>query len=407
MSGKDYLQIWYRAQVGIALFCVCVIGGWEAYHGLPYVPYCIIMGLILIFAAVDELVDLPKWLSAANRWLQCLVQPIILVAVWAIMTREIIVRLQLPARGVMIMTMTYYIVMFAPMAGIVGGQLKTAVARLFYPFAWFNIVIGMVGVIYPTKFAGPTFFAQLLTTGDLGCLAFFLMAVAAMRSWEMSWPGIMPRFGTDFSWWHLALLLLVGLLYIFINGFSSGTSWSNLLTSYDFAAFHPTINFALEAFEAGVAEETLCRFIGLGVLLYAFRNLRAQVPVALIVSAVLFGCLHLANLVEQPLLITTLQVVGATMMGLYFGVVYLYTGQLWLAMFLHALLDFVAFSVSGTTSMSGTPGLSDWYLLGVTVVIFGGIAWWMMTGKRRNVVDRHARYFTGYHQRFGYRLTFE
>ena len=126
------------------------------------------MAVILVLALVAEAYDLPRWLQSVNRWIQCLIQPIILVVVWAIMTREIIVRLQLPPRGVMVITMTYYVVMFAPMAGIIGGQLQWTLARLFYPFWWFSIVTGIVGVIYPAKFAGPHLFALILQTGALG-----------------------------------------------------------------------------------------------------------------------------------------------------------------------------------------------------------------------------------------------
>lgn len=407
MSGTDYLRIWYRAQVSIALFCVAVIGGWEFYHHLPFVPWMIIMAVILVLALVAEANDLPRWLQAVNRWIQCLIQPIILVVVWAIMTREIIVRLQLPPRGVMVITMTYYVVMFAPMAGIIGGQLQWTLARLFYPFWWFSIVTGIVGVIYPAKFAGPHLFALILQTGALGALALFLMMVAAMRAWHLSWPGINPQFGRGFSWLSLAILLGLGGIFIFINAFSSGDSVKNILTSYSFANFHPNREYLLTAFEAGVAEETLCRFGSLGVCLYALRNFRWQILGAVLLTSALFGALHLGNLVEQPLAITILQTISAFGLGLYFAVVYLYTGQLWLAMLLHFLLDWLAFSTSGSTAMMGNPTLADWYLLAVEVLFFTGITIWMFLGDRYQVMERHARRLTGENQRFGYRLTFE
>lgn len=406
MSGTDYLQIWYRAQISIALFCVLVIGGWETFHQLPYVSWMAVMALVLIFAWLDEGLTLPSWLTAVNRWLQCLVQPIILTVVWTIMTREIIVRLQLPARGVMVITMAYFIVMFAPMAGIVGGKLKTSLARILYPAWWFVIVITLVGSIYPAKFAGPRTFELILTTGALGAVAFFLMMVATMRAWHLSWPGINPQFGRGFSWLSLIILLGLGFLFIFINSFSTGDRWSNILTSYDLHLAYSSREYLLTAFEAGVAEETLCRFAFLGVLLYVFRNFRNQALWAILVSSFLFGILHFGNALVQPFMITFLQAVSAMALGLYFAVIYLYTGQLWLSMLMHFLLDWLAFSASGSVVMTGSPTIADWYLLIVEVLFFGGITAWMMFGDRRQVIDRHARRFAGDEQRFNFRLEF-
>ncbi len=407
MSGKDYLQIWYRAQAAIALFCVCVIAGWEVVHGLPYIRMFAVMGLILVLALVAEAVRLPRWLELSNRWLQCLAQPVIMVVVWAIMSREIIVRLQLPARGVMIMTMAYFVVMFAPLAGIVGGELKNVVARIFYPFWWFAILTSLLGAIYPEKFAGPQFFVLLIGTGALGALAFFLMAVAAMRSWELSWPGIKPQFGRGFSWWSFCFLMVVALVFIALNALGGITSWSDLVATLGPHNLLSNHEYLLSAFEAGVAEETLCRFVILGALLVAFRNLAQQLPLAVVASALLFALMHLGNMLAQPVSTTLLQVLGTFGLGLFFAVVYLYTGQLWLAMLLHFLLDWTAFAASGSTTMNTVPTTSEWIAVGVEVVVFIGITVWMLTGDRRLVVDRHARRLTGADQHFGYRLSFD
>ena len=60
--------------------------------------------------------------TSTNRWLQAIFQPLALLMVWGTVTRQIIVRLQLPARGVVVLALIYYLIMFAPLASEIGGD---------------------------------------------------------------------------------------------------------------------------------------------------------------------------------------------------------------------------------------------------------------------------------------------
>lgn len=69
---------------------------------------------------------------------------------------------------------------------------------------------------------------------------------------------------------------------------------------------------------------------------------------AAVVSAVLFGLMHLQNLAfGADLVATLLQVLYASAMGFGFAAVTLRTGSLWPLIVVHALIDFAAFVTSG------------------------------------------------------------
>ena len=83
MSGKDYLRIWYKAQLIIALFFTVVIGAWEAYHRLPYVFLVMVLAMVLLVAVIcDNIPEIPDWLALVNRWLQAFGQPVTFIILW-------------------------------------------------------------------------------------------------------------------------------------------------------------------------------------------------------------------------------------------------------------------------------------------------------------------------------------
>ena len=87
---------------------------------------------------------------------------------------------------------------------------------------------------------------------------------------------------------------------------------------------------------------------------------------------------------------TAQQLTYAFGMGLALGVLYLYTGKLWLGMVIHSLVDLETLSTDGAITMfSGW--LGSILLLIVGVVIFA----WMLTGKRRKFMEDNANRIIG------------
>ncbi|WP_367342730.1 lysostaphin resistance A-like protein [Limosilactobacillus sp.] len=400
MTGRDYLRIWYVAQMGATvLFMVAIL----AREIMLQRPIRWLMAVLLLAVLVGFLIEIihdrvPNWVSTINNWLQAICQPLALIMVWGIVSREIILLLYLPARGILSITVLYYFVMFAPFAGVIGARFHNVIARIILLFYWLILVVEFMNVAYPTSLAGPHFLKLGMSTGFFGSIAYLIMVTTLMRVWQLSWPGLTPHWHDDISVWVIIFLVVVDVVYTLYNGdfhFQHG-----LLSGFHY----PGLKMTLQALETGIGEETFFRFGLLGVLLYALQNFRFKVPTAIIISAVLFGLSHLMNLAGQRLDVTLLQVFSAFGCGLFFACVYLYTGQLWLTMLMHFLIDWTAVAVDGTFIMTGSISGNDWLVTSIQVVIDIAIFVWMLFGKRRHALERHSGRFVGDKQRFDYRL---
>lgn len=391
MSGRDYLKIWYRVQIGATLLILAMmmVRNYEFNRHRVFELLLIMVLVLAIGLAIEMLDHLPAIVKRLNAWLQILVQPLILVVAWDVITREIIVLLHLPARGVVTLMIAYYFVMFAPFASVVGGQLKFSIERFIFAL-WLSQVVFIPLIALPQDLVNNHFLILTLSTGAVGTVAYFVLIMTVMRAWKLSWPGLRPQWSGDFNWWLLAGLVFIYLAFLVINP-GGLPAFSKL-----------TWQMTMTAFEAGVFEETLFRFALLGILFYAWRNFKQRLPWAIITSSLLFGLAHLTNAIAQQWDMTLLQALTAFALGLFFATVYVYTGQLWLAMVMHGLLDWTSFIATGTEIMPGTTSWQDWAFTLLILLIFGGITVWMMFGKRRHVMDRHVARLTGEHQHFGF-----
>lgn len=395
MSGSDYLKIWYRVQIGATLLILAMmmIRNYEFNrHRIALLLLCTVA--ILAVALVAELWEqLPSPIKRVNAWLQALTQPLILILAWDVITREIIVLLHLPSRGVVTLMIVYYFIMFAPFASVIGSQLTFSIERFIFAF-WTVTVVFLPLMALPIDLIDNHFLLLALLTGAVGTVAYFILMTTAMRAWKLSWPGLRPHWSGDFNWWILLGLVVIDLLFTSLNV----GQWPNL----HLINWHLTMS----AFEAGVTEETLFRFAVLGILFYAWRNIKQRLPLAIVTSALLFGLAHLSNAMLQHWDMTVLQALSAFALGLFFAVVYVYTGQLWLAIVMHGLLDWTSFIVTGSDLMKGATTWADWLSAILELVVFAGITAWMMFGQRRKVMERHVARLTGEHQHFGFMVRY-
>jgi len=89
----------------------------------------------------------------------------------------------------------------------------------------------------------------------------------------------------------------------------------------------------------GFFEEVLVRGLMLMVLLKVFGQTKKGAMSAVVISSVIFGLVHLANLVHTDVLPVVAQVVFASAMGVFFAALYLRTKTLIIPIILHGFIN--------------------------------------------------------------------
>lgn len=398
MTGRDYLKIWYRVQIAatLVILFMMMIRNFELGRNI----WLRLLWMVIILAiglGIELAPHLPPMVQRTNAWLQAIAQSVILTFAWGVITREMIVLLHMPSRGVVSLMILFYFVMYAPFASVIGGQLHADWERfLFVIWMFWNVINPYFNL--PLDLINNPKLSALLTTGAVGAMGYFILITTVMRAWHLSWPGLKPHFSGDFNWW--ILLLLVVLFF--------AAALAPLFYGFKLPNQQRIFELTCSAFEAGVGEETLFRFALLGVLFDALHNVRQRLPIALVISAVLFGLMHLSNilLAGQSVPLTIYQALNTTLVGLFLAVTYVYTGQLWLVMLMHFTSDWIGFVTSDSSSIVGSLTSNDWLSLLLVAVVVIVLTVWMMFGQRRNVMERHVDRLTGKHQHFGFSIQY-
>lgn len=126
------------------------------------------------------------------------------------------------------------------------------------------------------------------------------------------------------------------------------------------------LNLAVGCFLVGVSEELLCRGWLLNEFLEKFGNTKKGVWYSIIVSGGIFGILHLGNvLTGQTWSTTIVQALTAMAAGIFFGIIYYKTKNIWSVILLHALWDFSLLLSEIIPIKSETVVLSSFSIIGL------------------------------------------
>lgn len=120
--------------------------------------------------------------------------------------------------------------------------------------------------------------------------------------------------------------------------------------------------FVLSMFSVGVAEELLARGVIAQTLLEHYGPSRAGVWKACLISGAIFGAGHLINLLFAEPFGVLMQCVFTAALGVLLAAIYFRTGNLWVVIFLHTLMDVSALwegGVYGTTTVVETVSSYD------------------------------------------------
>lgn len=213
--------------------------------------------------------------------------------------------------------------------------------RLKHP-VWFCIlmlVVAMVGGLLGglAKLLPADLQSTTLIENCLGQIGVVLLLVIVL--WRTDRLTVLGRHGMGFGKGLAlfgSLIIAVAVASLFIGAPIQSTELNPPLTIAIFLIWMCAI---------GMSEEFECRAIMAETLLEHFGTERSGMLKAVIVSAVIFGGMHLMNIGvpnADPVGIV-LQAAQAFVIGLVFAAIYFRTGNIWVCVTVHAIWDFFSF----------------------------------------------------------------
>lgn len=132
--------------------------------------------------------------------------------------------------------------------------------------------------------------------------------------------------------------------------------------------------FTLNMFFVGMNEEVMMRGLVLNVLREKYGETEKGEERAILLSALIFGLIHLPNLFFMSPVTVVAQAVNAASAGVLFAVIYLKSGNLWANVIIHMIVDFLSLFV-GQCFVSGSSVLSVELTIGsgIGVIIAGSL----------------------------------
>ncbi|MCH3904448.1 MAG: hypothetical protein LKF01_06305 [Lactobacillus sp.] len=220
----------------------------------------------------------------------------------------------------------------------------------------------------------PDWAYELINLGVLHAISFFLAAICLSKSWRLK-----LQLGSSLSKNEfvqpvpLVLLLLVSL---WLSGFAaciyfSLTPGQAILLQPLAGGLHLQADDWMTAIEAGLLEQTEQALVLL-ILLAAFRQHKHQLGLSIGLTSLIFSLTHLINLASgEPINNVIGQVISTFGLAGFWLVLWLSTGQLWLAMVLHSLTDLLGFGLSGISFLAnyGDPSIWGGLIISLTALL--------------------------------------
>lgn len=281
----------------------------------------------------------------------------------------------------------YKIFMFIPMGELTMGKVQNKWGR--FCLLWFIYLIIEVESTYPI----PTnpFLKACTNSAIIGSLSFAVTTWFVMKKWGFITPNF--KLSSKISKIILSILIIFIVIDCLFNGFNDADSWNGIFTNWNFriATNNNLLYLTLSALAAGIGEEWMMRFCILSFLLKLLQNSNKQILGAIFLDGLIFGLIHLFNTPFQPLSATLLQVIQAMAAGILFSAFYLYTGTIISNIAYHFLYDLAGMITSGSILML-RPTIFDWQLSIFIVLIYLGLALFLVTGKRKKVVEYNLKF---------------
>lgn len=127
--------------------------------------------------------------------------------------------------------------------------------------------------------------------------------------------------------------LVIGIASVFVS--NAGVDFSSL-THISIAN---TVLFTVNMFFVGMNEEIWLRGLILNALMRKYGDTYPAIWKSLLISAIIFGAIHVPNLFFMEPLTLIVQVVNAAAGGILFGAIFIKSKNLWAGIIIHALVD--------------------------------------------------------------------
>lgn len=169
------------------------------------------------------------------------------------------------------------------------------------------------------------------------------------------------------KYWPQALIILVFITFAYYIG---------LLGKYDYTptVLKVVIETFVYNFSVGFLEELYIRGLLLAIIIYLLRNKENKVFIGIMISSLLFSLGHLPGMINAGTLPIIMRLIWTFMLGVYLGIVYKKTNNLWIPILIHIVINFSGISFNFTTSRE-FPEISVIIIMIGTIFIALGSIW--------------------------------
>ncbi|MCC8195552.1 MAG: CPBP family intramembrane metalloprotease [Ruminococcus sp.] len=225
--------------------------------------------------------------------------------------------------------------------------MRTTVSK--HPLLWsiVTVVVFLIALWGPAiliSYFGPSFF---LTNGDYvyqGTVECFTSLIGigfvALMGYGWIWNERGKGLGKGFLSAGYFIVVSLYSLVIYIADIA-------LMDDVEFNPLWQIIVFVLTVLLIGLAEETFFRGVVANLFLDKYGNDPAGVWCATICSGMVFGLMHLSNLMSSDTVGVLVQVVAACAMGMALTAIYYRCRNIWVLVLVHAFVDFCGAFYSG------------------------------------------------------------
>lgn len=236
----------------------------------------------------------------------------------------------------------------------------------------YPLLASILMVVLAVTFAkAPVFILETLFTqtntawiGTIGRLIVSFMFIGLLL--KLSWAkhaGITQPFKNWGKHWFLVIcpMLIIGLINL------GSVEWATLQFTYTGLFVLLSQNIAI-----GLFEEVIMRGFVFYILYRAWAHQKYGLYKAAIVQATIFGLLHLLNLDDGLKIDVIAQVIYATLLGIGFAGVVVYTRTLWTAVFAHTFINIMGTigSIFDPNYIQPPTSVGNYIVLTVFILLF-------------------------------------